>query len=165
MKATMKTVQRAVIAASTMVACAIMPVSAQKGAGEEIGVARQVIQPELNQVSGTLDRIKVGPCKHTTGRAYIGTHLFLKQENGDIINLHLGPENSVKSFVDKLSIGDVIHSEAFRTENLKDGEYVARTVSSGNETFVLRDEYLRPIWAGETSRRSGRKFFNRQIRR
>lgn len=67
-----------------------LSVYAQKGLGDSTGIARGLVQPEIELIEGTLDQIKTGPCEHATGHAYIGTHLFIKSgENDQLLNVHL----------------------------------------------------------------------------
>lgn len=125
-------------------------VYAQKGLGDSTGIARGLEQPEIELVEGTLDHIKTGPCEHATGYAYIGTHLFIKSdENNQLLNVHLGAAFAVESFVNGLEIGENITIQGFRTDNLKPLEFIAKEVTANGHTLQLRDENLRPFWAGD----------------
>jgi hypothetical protein len=61
--------------------------------------------------------------------------------------LTLGPAAAVADLVAKLSVGQDLTVKAFRTEKLADGQYVAQTVTFGDNTVELRDQGLRPVWA------------------
>ena len=84
----------------------------------------------------------------TTGRAEIGTHLWLKTPQGTELNIHLGPADAVESLVKGLSPGTQVMVRGFRTKGLPEGQYVAQSLKDGDTTIRLRDEQLRPVWAG-----------------
>ena len=130
---------------------------AQKGQGDETGMARQGVQPEIEVISGELDRVETGPCENTTGRAVIGTHIFIKsEEDGEVYNIHLGAAHAVKSYVENLEAGQTIEAHGFRTEQMEDEHFVAKKFTANGISHQLRDENLRPTWAGERGRGAGR---------
>jgi hypothetical protein len=126
---------------------------AQRGMGQASGVARQSVKPDVVTLSGTLAEIKTGPCEKTTGRSPIGTHLLLKTDKGDALNIHLGPQSAVADTVAKLTAGQAISVRAFRTELMPDKHYTAQSLTVGQTTIELRDAGLRPVWAGPGSGR------------
>lgn len=146
---------------ATITLLAVSTAYGQRGRGELEGVARQGLQPEMVEMKGSLLRTKTGPCPHTTGRAYIGTHLFIQEANGREVNIHLGPADAVKPFVDKLEIGQTIEVTGFRTQLLEEDEYVAQTVRGGEEVLQLRDEDLSPFWAAQRGGRRDRPGYGR----
>lgn len=121
---------------------------AQKGVGDPTGVARQSVKPEVVALSGRLVEVKTGPCEATTGRAINGTHLILKTDQKEKLNVHLGPAAVMADTVAKLSEGQQIAVKAFHTEKMKDNHYVALSLTFGETTVELRDEGFRPAWAG-----------------
>ncbi len=125
---------------------------AQKGTGAPTGVARQPVKPAIVSFSGTLLEIKTGLCQATTGRNPVGTHLVMEDTDKKQLNIHLGPAWAVAKTVDNLSIGEPITAKAFRTEKMKENHYVAQSLSFGKTTVTLRDETLRPRWAGSNFR-------------
>ncbi len=120
---------------------------AQRGVGDPVGLAQQAQRPEIVTLSGRLVEIHTGPCESTTGRAFVGTHLFLETPDGAKLNLHLGPAPAVARIVETLSMGQQLVVQAFRTEKMKEQHYVARLIAAGDAKFELRDENLRPAWA------------------
>lgn len=126
-----------------------LPVVAQKGMGDSNGMARSGEQPTFVTLEGTLDHIKTGPCEHTTGSAVIGTHLFIDTEDSDeLLNVHLGAAYALESFVNELEIGQTLKFQAFRTENMGRMEVIAIKIITDGKTLQLRDDNLRPVWAG-----------------
>ena len=123
------------------------PSHAQKGTGEATGVARQAVKPAVVTLSGELLEIKTGPCENTTGRSPSGAHLLLKDSDGKMLNVHLGPENAVDHVVEQLTVGQLLTMEAFRTDRLPEGHYIAKSLLLGDKTIHLRDDNLRPSWA------------------
>jgi hypothetical protein len=116
--------------------------------GDPTGVARQAIQPEVVTLKGKVVRVETGPCENTTGRSSTGTHFVLKTVNGEKLNVHLGPAAAVKDTADQLSAGLKVKVEAFRTEKMPENHYVAKSLVFDGTTIELRDESLRPRWAG-----------------
>ncbi|MDZ7717878.1 MAG: hypothetical protein U5K72_03535 [Balneolaceae bacterium] len=136
----------------------VMPVSAQKGVGDATGIAREVEKPAIESFEGVLEQIKTGPCEHTTGHAYIGTHLFLKTGNSNqILNIHLGAAYALESYVKGLEAGQIIEVQAFRTDAMEQGQYIAKEITANGQVLQLRNENLRPFWAGDKNvQRTGR---------
>lgn len=133
-----------------------LPAFAQKGMGDSNGMARSGEQPTFVMLEGTLDHIKTGPCEHTTGSAIIGTHLFIDMEDSDeLLNVHLGAAYALESFVSRLEIGQKVEIQAFQTVGMKPFEFIAKEVSTDRHTLQLRDENLRPFWAGDQNARRG----------
>ncbi len=133
------------------------PARAQRGMGNITGVARSGQKPQLEQVAGTIREITTGPCERTTGRALVGTHLILETRDRGELNLHLGSAQAVESFIEKLQVGDRVAAEGFRTPELNQHTLIARTIESGGQTLRLRDEHLRPVWAGSIGKRDGNR--------
>lgn len=123
----------------------------QKGVGESKGISRQGLNPEIVTLKGTVDDIKVGPCKYTTGRFVSGTHLMVETTEKKTLNIHLGPTVEISKFVEGLE-GKAIEVKAFRTKKLPDNNYIAKELTYQGETTVLRNETLKPFWAGRSGR-------------
>ncbi len=127
---------------------------AQKGMGEDTGIVRQGLTPSVTSISGELQAVKSGPCERTTGRASIGTHLIIQDKDGQKLNIHLGPENAVDHVVEQLSLKQTLSVDVFHTEKMPANAYIAKSLSIDGKVIHLRDDNLRPIWAG--SRGAGR---------
>ena len=121
---------------------------AQRGVGEPTGVAQQSEKPEVVSLSGKVLEVVTGPCENTTGPSSLGTHVLIKTENDQTLNIHLGPAARVEFLVKDLSAGTAVTIEGFRTEKMEENHYVAQTIVYGDRTVRLRDENLRPVWAG-----------------
>lgn len=134
------------------------PVDAgQKGLGDSTGIARQKEKPKVVALTGRLVKFDTHRCELTTGPAPLGTHLFLKMADGREINLHLGPSTTVKRLLAGVKEGSALRVQAFRTEKMKKNDYVAVSLSDGNQTVVLRNpESLRPVWAGQKGKQGKR---------
>lgn len=126
------------------------PSYAQRGMGDTFGVAQQGLNLETVTIQGDVVRVITGPCEKTTGWAEIGSHFILKAEQGKELNIHLGPAQLVQEVTDMLSSGSNVTTKVFRTEKMPEGHYVAITVTVANKTIRLRDQNLRPVWAGQT---------------
>lgn len=121
---------------------------AQRGMGEQSGVARQAVKPEVVSFSGKVLEVKIEPCKMTTGRAYLGTHFILQTPEGGALNIHLGPPVAVDFATKELSVDAKVTVKAFRTTKMPENHYTAQSLVLDNTTIQLRDESLRPVWAG-----------------
>ena len=129
---------------------------AQKGIGDNAGVARQAVAPKIVTLQGTVAAVETGPCKNTTGRAVVGTHFLLKTPDGKTLNVHLGPAPVVESTAKRLAKDGEVKVTAFRTDAMPENHYVAQSLTIGDETVTLRDETLRPDWAGPQPATRGR---------
>jgi hypothetical protein len=135
-------------AAFLALAAVASPAIAQKGTGEPTGVARQGLKLPIEAMSGTIKDIKIGPCEKTTGRAKEGAHLIVQAPDGRTINLHLGPTFALRDELKQLAAGQDISFEAFRTDRMPKDAYIAKSIKAGDKVFVLRNDNLRPRWAG-----------------
>ena len=131
---------------------------AQRGAGDPQGVAREPTKPKVVSLSGKVLEVKTEPCKMTTGRSTLGTHLIMKTADEKTLNIHLGSAEAVKSVAKELLAGTEVKVEAFRTKKMEKNQYVARSLTIGDRTMELRDKNLRPNWAGAkiVEKRSGK---------
>ena len=131
------------------------PVLAQRGTGDEQGIVRSGVAVEPAAVAGIVTDVMQTQCAETTGRSPVGVHLIVDAPDGEPINLHLGPLTAMDDVLAAVQEGDVIQAEAFRTDALAADNYVARTLTVDGRTFALRDDDLRPVWAGGTGQRAG----------
>ena len=137
------------LAAGALLWGAVVPCAhAQKGMGEPAGIARQAVKPEIVTFSGKVLTVKTEPCKMTTGRAYLGTHFMLQTPEGGSLNIHLGPAVAVDFVTKELSVGAKVTVKAFRTAKMPENHYTAQSFVLDGTMIQLRDESLRPVWAG-----------------
>jgi hypothetical protein len=126
---------------------------AQKGVGDLAGVARQIPKPSLVTLTGTILAVETQPCEKTTGQGRIGSHVLLKTEEGEKLNIHLGWADAVAETAKQLTVGKKISVTAFHTDKLPEGHYIAQSLKFDGKTVQLRDEGLRPEWAGGSAGR------------
>ena len=124
-----------------------LPASAQRGMGDASGVARKGVAWPVETMSGTVASIEIGACELTTGRASQGVHLHVDTDQGERINLHLGPLFALEYVADRVGAGMPIEFDAFRTDALPDDAFIAKTLRYDDDTVHLRDDTLRPMWA------------------
>jgi hypothetical protein len=125
---------------------------AQRGVGQTSGIARQGVEVPRVTLAGVVVEVEVGPCENTTGRSLVGTHFFLKTPEGKTLNIHLGPADQMEAILNALPVGEEVQVQAFRTERMQADHYVARSITVGDEVLRLRDDNLRPVWAGPPGR-------------
>ena len=142
MKATIRSLMMVLIAIPVGAA------HAQRGMGQKRGVAREGVETEMRALEGTVTAVETHACPETTGHGYWGTHLKLETEDRETFNVHVGPHAAVSSLIEGVEAGDALRVEAFRTDRMPDDHYVARALEWGERTVKLRDERLRPVWAG-----------------
>ena len=130
----------------------------QRGVGNDTGIASSNSVTEIEQVSGKLQKIITEGCTQTTGRYSNGTHVLVKTDQGKTrtLNVHLGPTSVVSDITDKLTIGKEIKLEVYSTEDLPENHYVAKEVTGSEKSYEIRDSNLKPFWAGNNTKRSGR---------
>ncbi len=130
---------------------------AQKGMGDQVGVARQGLNPPMAQLSGRIVSIETHPCEKTTGPAPVGTHLIVEGTEGQRYNLHLGPASAVAPLITPLQPGKQIEAVAFRTSKMPENQYVVTTLRlEDGKVLAFRDSDLRPFWARRTGPEGGR---------
>lgn len=160
--------------------CAVLLASsgayAQKGMGDQRGVARQHLGLPIVQLAGKIVSVEIHPCEKTTGPATEGTHLIIEGADGKRYNLHLGPANAVAAIVKQLQPGMQIEVTGFRTAKMPKDHYGVSTLLPENGKPVrLRDSSLRPFWSrrsdlgtgedrGFTRSGQGRGFGQRAVR-
>ena len=120
---------------------------AQKGMGDYEGVGRQRIKPPIVSITGIVEKIETHPCKNTTGRAELGTHLIIEDNRHQKLNIHLGPTEDVADIVRRISAGRKIEVLGFRTEKMPANQYVAKALILDDQVIRLRDFMLRPFWS------------------
>jgi hypothetical protein len=129
----------------------------QRGMGDNEGVVRQAVQTQRIMIEGTLKEIVTETCENTTGPFATGMHLLLMTNQEKLYNVHLGPVVLVKDLVGPLEAGQSVTVQAFRTENMPAEHSVAISLTCAGKTVRLRDENLRPVWAGQQGWFSGRR--------
>jgi len=140
-----------------LIACSATRALAQRGVGDATGMARRAEKPDIASLTGTIKEVQSGPCEMTTGRATIGTHVLLSDSREKTLNIHLGPQAAVAHVAEQLKVGESVTVAAFRTEKMSEGHYVAKSLTFDEQTVELRDENLRPAWAGGRGQRRGRE--------
>jgi len=130
---------------------------AQKGMGNNTGIARANSVVEIEKISGELQEIITEPCTQTTGRYSNGTHLLVKNNENETLNVHLGPTKVVSGMTDQLNAGEEIHLEMYTTEDLPENHYIVKEFKSGEVSHEIRNSNLKPFWAGSSGKRRGRK--------
>lgn len=125
-------------------------VYAQKGTGAATGMAREQVKPATQALSGTVTSIVTGACEKTTGKAPLGTHVILLTTDKKTVNLHLGPAGAevVKEVLAAVKEGSKVEAAAFQTAALPADQFIAKSVTVDGKTLQLRDDTLRPAWAG-----------------
>jgi len=119
----------------------------QRGMGDTSGVSQQNLKPALVRISGRLQEIKTHPCDNTTGLAELGTHLILRDRNGNELNIHLGPAPVLSEIVKQLTVGKSLDLLGFRTNKMPSNHYAATRLILDDRIVHLRDSDLRPYWS------------------
>ena len=147
--------QRIAIYAVLFVFC--VSANAQKGTGEQSGIAREAPMPAINTLTGKVLAIESGPCEKTTGRSSIGTHLIVQDDDTEL-NIHLGPKQAVDHVVDQIAKGSSVTFDVFRTEKMPKNAYIANSLTLDDKVIHLRDANLRPSWSYGRGNARGRGY-------
>ena len=129
----------------------------QKGVGNHSGIARTGNSVTILEVTGTILKVVEEPCTETTGKYETGTHLLIQQNlksESSVLNIHLGPALQVSKMIKNFEAGKSIRLEVYRTGNLTDSQYIAKSMEYANNLYMLRNSQLKPFWASnQTGRR------------
>lgn len=120
---------------------------AQRGINVNSGVAQQDVAIPIVTQSGRIEKIAVGPSVSTPGRSLQDVHLLIQEEDGQEINLHLGPPGALDDAVNRLASGQSVTFDAFRTDSLPPAHFIAKSLTLEDEVIHLRDDDLQPSWA------------------
>jgi len=145
---------------NTMLATMIMVIVtssgfAQKGTGNSSGVAKNYSSSIVTELSGELKKIVNEPCKKTTGRYSYGTHLFIETLNTRkrTLNIHVGPTEEIKRITENLKTGQQIEMMVFKTDDLPENQFIVKSLKVKGKLYTLRNEDLKPFWAGNQNHR------------
>lgn len=145
---------RAALLAAALVMGSASWACAQRGIGGHTGIVREPEKAELATLKAVVTEVNSHPCGKTTGRAPVGTHVLARNKAGEELNIHLGPADKVREIAGQLVPGTQVKFRVFRTREMAENHYVAITLSFGGKVLRLRDERLRPFWAGDFRGRS-----------
>jgi DNA/RNA endonuclease YhcR with UshA esterase domain len=92
---------------------------------------------------GTVQEVKDRQCPVSGG---MGSHLILKMENGNTIEVHIAPVKFVKEYELVFSVGDQLEVTGSKV-NFEGVETIfAREIRRGNDTYAFRDKGGKPVW-------------------
>lgn len=91
-------------------------------------------------VKGTVEEIREVPGQ------WEGTHLVVKTSTGTVL-VHVAPSGFLKEMDTSFKAGDAIEVKGAKAPNTTEEEILAREITVGNNTVVLRDDKGIPVWA------------------
>jgi len=92
------------------------------------------------KIKGTVEEIREVPGQ------WEGIHLVVKTQSSTVL-VHVGPSAFLKEMDTAFKTGDVVEVKGSKAPNTTEEEILAREVTVGNNTVVLRDDKGIPIWA------------------
>ena len=92
---------------------------------------------------GTVDELRDRQCPVSGG---MGSHIMLKLESGEVIEVHLATTKFIKLVDMNLQKGDSIEVTGWKTEFEGVQTIFARLVKHGDETYMFRDKDGKPAW-------------------
>jgi len=92
------------------------------------------------KIKGTVEEVR-----EVAGQ-WEGTHLVVKTSTSTVL-VHVGPSAFLKEMDTTFKPGDVVEVTGAKAPNTTEEEILAREVTVGNNTVVLRDDKGIPIWA------------------
>lgn len=93
------------------------------------------------KVSGTVEQVRETPGE------WEGIHLVVKSGDRTVI-VHLAPAEFLKELDCWIKVGDQVEVVGAKAPDTTEDEVLAREVTFGNNTMVLRDQKGIPVWAG-----------------
>jgi hypothetical protein len=57
----------------------------------------------------------------------------------------------LKEVRDRIFVGQLVGAEVYRTQEMPADAYIAKTLTLGEDVIPIRDDNLRPVWAGRPS--------------
>jgi len=93
--------------------------------------------------TGTVDKVVE---KQSTGGGGLATHLILKLENGNAIEVHVAPTKFLKTYDLIFQQGDKLDVIGSRVTFEGAEIILAREVRRGQDTYVFRDKDGKPVW-------------------
>lgn len=139
----------------------LVGIADQKGLGDDTGIARSGERPPLTVVDGVVKEIDKGICEKTTGCGQYGAHAIVTTDDARTLNIHLGPVGELGQVLDRLQPNTKVKMKVFRTTRMKADQFVAKEIQVNGETQTLRDDSLRPVWAGRARMGRGRNGLGR----
>jgi hypothetical protein len=92
---------------------------------------------------GTVDDVRDRQCPMSGG---VGTHILMKLENGNTIEVHLATTEFTRMLEMNLRKGDPIGVTGWKTEFGGVQTIFAREVRYGNDTYIFRAKDGTPAW-------------------
>jgi len=92
---------------------------------------------------GTVSDVRDRQCPVSGG---VGTHIIMKLESGNLIEVHLATTEFTKMAEMNLRQGDLIEVTGWKTEFEGVQTIFAREVKTGNDTYVFRAKDGLPAW-------------------
>jgi len=123
-----------IIAAVALVVPAVWSQNAGK-TGPKYDLTKEV------KVSGTVEQVRETPGE------WEGIHLVVKSGDRTVI-VQLAPAEFLKELDCWIKVGDQVEVVGSKAPDTTEDEVLAREVTFGNNTMVLRDQKGIPVWAG-----------------
>lgn len=92
---------------------------------------------------GTVADVRDRQCPVSGG---VGSHIIMKLENGETIEVHLATTEFTKMIEMNLQKGDTVEITGWKTEFQGVETIFAREVKHGNDTYVFRAKDGLPAW-------------------
>ncbi|PYV67951.1 MAG: hypothetical protein DMG97_26035 [Acidobacteria bacterium] len=119
------------------IALPLFPQTAQKPSLPRYNPAAETVY------KGTVLDVRDRECPVSGG---VGTHILMKLENGNTIEVHLATTEFTKMTEMNLQKGDAIAVTGWKTEFQGVQTIFAREVKCGNDTYVFRAKDGMPAW-------------------
>ena len=93
------------------------------------------------KVKGVVEEIRTVPGE------FEGTHLVVKTDTGTVL-VHVAPADFLKEMDTSFKAGDQVQVVGAKAPDTTELEVLAREITVGSNTTVLRDDKGIPVWAG-----------------
>jgi hypothetical protein len=147
---------------STALAVAATSATAQLGADDENGLAQNEgvgrgMEIDTRGITGTLGELVVGECTTRTRGVVEGAHLIVTTMGDQQAVIHLGPTSAsvVEEIVAAAEPQQEYEGLIIRTDEMPFDAFAAATVTLNGQSWQLRDDEMRPVWAAADGTQGG----------
>ena len=106
----------------------------------------QIEEQDLITLSGKIRAIKTKLCERNQGGSRVCFHLTVLTSQQKEIDLHLGAKDIVGKVVNQLAVNQILAFDAFRSQQMPENSYIAKTLSLDDRVIHLNNDVTTPNW-------------------
>ena len=138
-----------ILAAAALLAIGAVSVVMAQTPGTGRGASPMYDVKTETTIKGTVESVETITAAGARGRRGLGgTHLTVKTEKKETLEVHVGPTAYLTEKGITLAKGDTLEILGSRVTIDKEPVVIARQIEKGDNTWTLRDAAGRPLWSG-----------------